>query len=93
MAGQKPVYKVQAGTVSAAVWAQPANVKGRTTTMLKASIARSYQDENGVWKSSTSFSRNEIQLAVYCLQKAFEYIIEHGKSDGDDVVVEESLAA
>jgi hypothetical protein len=32
--------------------------------------------KSGTWQSSTSFSRNEIPLAIHCLQKAFEKIIE-----------------
>ena len=45
------------------------------------------RDEDGTWKSSGSFSRNEIALLQYVLGKAFEAMIEHGK----DVVVEEEV--
>jgi len=65
-------------------------VNGAAKTVLKASVERRYMDRNGTWKSSTSFSRNEIPLAVYCLQKAFEAIIEgeRGGSDSNGVVEE-----
>ena len=43
--------------------------------MLKASVERRYKDKDGAWKSSSSFSRNEIPLAVYVLEKAFEAIV------------------
>ena len=93
MAGEKPIAKFKAGGVSAAVWAHQATVNGRPTTMLKASVERRYRDASGTWKSSTSMSVNEISRAVYCLQKAFEYIIERGNTDGDEIVVEEGLSA
>ena len=59
--------------------------------MLKATVERRYMDRNGTWKSSQSFSRNEIPLAIYVLQKAFETIIEGEKaeSNGSGGVTEE----
>ena len=34
-----------------------------------------YKDKEGNWKSSGSFGRNEIPLAVHVLNKAFEAIV------------------
>ena len=93
MTGQKPVAKFRAGQVSAALWENEVPVKnGGTATMLKATVQRRYRDKDGNWKSSNSFSRNEIPLAVYCLQKAFEKIIEKQVDDSsEDGVVEETV--
>ena len=95
MAGQKgPVAKFRAGQISAALWENEITTKnGHKATMLKASVQRGYKDRDGQWKSSGSSSRNEIPLAIYCLQKAFEKIIEVqiGESS-DDGVVEEEVA-
>ena len=89
MAGQKPVAKFKAGQISAALWENEIEVKGRTVTLLKATVQRRYKDnKTDTWKSSSSFNRNEIPLAVYCLQKAFERIIEtqsEQSSDNNDV--------
>jgi len=76
MTQQTPIAKFRAGQVSAALWENEIQTGGRTATILKATIQRRYRDTDGNWKSSTSFSRNEIPLAVHCLQKAFERIIE-----------------
>jgi len=90
MAGQKPVEKFTAGQVSAALWENEITTSnGNKATVLKASIQRRYKDKDGQWKSSTSFSRNEIPLAIYCLQKAFEKIVEKQIDGADDGVVEE----
>jgi hypothetical protein len=89
MPGQKPVAKFKAGQVSAAIWENEIAVKnGNTVKMLKATVQRRYKDNEGSWKSSQSFSRNEIPLAIYCLQKAFERMItaqsdESGDNDED----------
>ena len=89
MAGQKPIAKFKAGMVSAAIWENPIEVKGKTVTMLKATVQRRYKDKDGDWKSSQSFSRNEIPLAIYCLQQAFETMIGESDSDTDNNAEEE----
>ncbi|MHC4520290.1 MAG: hypothetical protein ACYTAS_17000 [Planctomycetota bacterium] len=49
--------------------------------ILKATVQRRYKDKSGEWRSSGSFNRNEIPLAIHCLQKAFEKIIELQNED------------
>jgi hypothetical protein len=89
MTGQRPVAKFKAGQISAALWENEVSAKnGGTATMLKATLQRRYRDSDGNWKSSGSFSRNEIPLAIYCLQKSFEHMIEGQK---DDSVEEETV--
>jgi hypothetical protein len=89
MSQQTPIAKFKAGQVSAALWENQIEAGGRPATILKATIQRRYKDTAGRWKSSTSFSRNEIPLAIHCLQRAFEKIVElqndtstKGESDG-----------
>ena len=90
MSGQKPVAKFTAGQTSAAIWENEITVNGRQVTMLKATVQRRYKDnKDGQWKSSGSFSRNEIPLAIYCLQKCFEHMIEGQKDDENGSVEEE----
>ena len=92
MAGQKPVFKAVAGQVSAGLWENQIEVKGRTVTLLKASVQRRYKDgKTDTWKSSGSFGRNEIPLAIYCLQKAFEKIIETQSEGSENGSVEEEV--
>ncbi len=85
MPGQKPVAKFKAGQVSAAIWANSIPVKnGGTATILKATVQRRYKDnKDGQWESSSSLSRNEIPLAIYCLEKAFEHMIDSPKDEDD----------
>ena len=88
MVGRKPLAKVRAGTVSCALWENDINVNGIAKTVLKASIERRYKDKDGDWKSSTSFSRNEIPLAIFCLARAFDKIINEetaSKSGGEEL--------
>ena len=93
MVGQQlPVAKFRAGQVSSALWENQIQVKGAAVTILKATVQRRYKDRDGNWQSSSSFSRNEIPLAIHCLQKAFEKIIEiQSENAGNSNNVEEAL--
>ena len=85
----RPLKKFRAGQVSCALWENEIPVEGgRSVNMLKATFERRYKDKNGEWKSSNSFSRNEIPLVKYCLDKAFEAMIEERSSDsvGEEVI-------
>ena len=82
MTGQQmPVAKFRAGQIASAVWRNEIQVQGKAITVLKATVQRRYKDKSGVWQSSGSFSRNEIPLAIHCLQQAFEKIIETQHED------------
>ena len=91
MVGQKPVAKFSAAGVSSALWSNEIRTSSGAKTILKASLSRRYKDSNGEWKSSGSFSRNEIPLAIHCLQKAFERILdeEHSQEPETGAVEEE----
>ena len=82
MVGQQmTVAKFKAGQVSSALWENQVQVKGAAVTILKATVQRRFKGRDGEWQSSGSFSRNEIPLAIHCLQKAFEKIIEMQSED------------
>lgn len=72
----QPLKKFRAGQASRALWEDEIVIDGRNVTMLKATVERRYKDRNGERQSSQSFGRNEIPLVKYCLDKAFEAIIE-----------------
>jgi hypothetical protein len=85
MTGQQmPVAKFRAGQIASAVWRNEIQVKGKAVTILKATVQRRYKDRDGNWQSSGSFARNEIPLAIHCLQQAFEKIIETQQEDSDN---------
>ncbi|MCO6438587.1 MAG: hypothetical protein J5J06_15960 [Phycisphaerae bacterium] len=76
MESNEPIQRFRAGQVEGALWENKVQMKGHSGTILKATVARRYTDSAGNWRSSQSFARNEIPLAIYVLQKAFEAMIE-----------------
>ncbi len=83
-----PLKKFRAGQISCALWENEAKVNGRMVRMLKATVERRYKDKNNEWQSSGSFGRNEIPLAIYCLEKAFEAIVDEQSVQPEEGVVE-----
>jgi len=84
--GNTPEQKFSTGAIQATVWRNAGKSKnGEDVEFNTISLQRRYKDKDG-WKSSGSFSRNEIPLTIYCLQKCFEHIIE-----GQDDSVEEEV--
>ena len=83
MGTKEPIRRIQAGQVTCALWENAATVNGKLQTILKATIDRRYLDRDGQWKTSQSFSRNEIPLAIFVLQKAFEAMIDKPSEAGE----------
>jgi hypothetical protein len=79
-----PIKKYNAGSISCALWENEATVDGRTVGILRATVERRYKDRDGTWKSSGSFSKNEIPLVVYCLVQAFAAMAEENGGESDD---------
>ncbi|MFC1805733.1 hypothetical protein ACFL09_01980 [Planctomycetota bacterium] len=89
---EQPLARFRAGAMSCALWENEIAVNGTTKMVLKASVSRRYKDKDGNWKSSQSFSRNEIPLAIYCLERAFAKIIEEETAQaGSNGSVEEEV--
>ena len=85
MSGQRPLVAIKAGLVSSAIFENEITVNGKKVTAMKATLQRRYKDKDGNWKSSTSFSRNELPLAIFCLEKCFEKMIGEDSSDAVEI--------
>jgi len=72
------------GNVSCAIWTNETTVNGKKVSLLKATVERRYKDKDGQWKSTGSFSRNEIPLVQYVLGKAFEAMVEENAGDDNE---------
>jgi hypothetical protein len=80
--------------VKVSIWENEVTINGRSTSVLKVSVQKSFKAKDGTWKTTTSFARNEVPLAMYCLQKAFETMLSEkvaGEIDGN--AVEEEVIA
>lgn len=82
MQAQRPVTKFRAGQVTCALWENEIQINGKRQIVLRATIDRRYKDRDGVWKTSNSFGRNELPMALWVLFKAFETMVD--KNDDQD---------
>ena len=91
MADNKPEKKFSAGAVTATVWANEREVNGNTTTIKSVSISRNYKDNDDKWKTSNSYSAQDLQKLRLVAQKAYEYLVCNGNSNAGDSSVEEEV--
>lgn len=64
-----PIKKFKVGSVEVALW-ENESTKGK---FLSSTLNRSFKDQNGEWKTTSSFRVNDIPCAVMALQEAFKY--------------------
>ncbi len=85
MTGQTPLATVKAGAVSSAIFENEITVNGRQVTVMKATLQRRYKDKDGSWKSSNSFSKQELPLAIFCLEKCFEKMVGEDSGNNEEI--------
>ena len=96
METQQPIRRFQAGQVSCALFENTVPAKGengKSRQLITATLGRRYKDRNGYWKTSQSYARNEIPLAIYVLQKSFEAMLEKTPEDEVNQAIEEERVA
>ena len=83
MTNNKPLASVKAGQVTAALWENQIETNGKSVTVLKATVNRRYKAKDGSWQNGCSFSRHEIPLAIFCLEKCWEKMINEDSNNAE----------
>ena len=72
----KPEREFRVGQVKATIWSRERiGVKDQNAKAYSVSIQKSYQDDNGNWKNSTSFFPDDLPKLQLVLAKAYEYVM------------------
>jgi len=72
----KPEKKFRAGLVTATIWKNEGkNKQGDPTTFRTVAIERSYTDKNNEWKTTSSFSVQDLPKVTLVASRAYEYIV------------------
>ena len=77
-----------AGQVSCALFENAIQVNGESRQIIKATLGRVTRPLRQL-KTSQSFSRNEIPLAIHVLQKSFEAMLEKSPEDEINQAIDE----
>jgi len=67
----RPVFTVRSKGIEVSVWEN----QGKESVFCSTSIKKSYLDEGGVWKSSSSFSVQDLGVLAVLLGKAQEFVL------------------
>jgi len=84
---KKPVKVYRLRGISASVFENHTKTDGRDVTFHKVSLQRTYKDGDE-FKTTTSFGRNDLPVAVLLLHQAWEFILDaeasRGKEEDDE---------
>ena len=69
MGQTKPAHEIKLGKIRATIWANDSE----DGIWFSVSVARSYKVDSN-WKESTSFSRDDLPIAVKALELAYSWI-------------------
>lgn len=61
-------------SIDVCVWAREAQYDNRTVTLYSVTLQASYRDQEE-WKRSSSLKPNQIPVAMFALQRAFDHIM------------------
>ena len=75
MTDNKPLARYRAGRITAALWASKVNFSRDHRPLLKVTVERRYRDAQGNWRSTSSFTRNEVPLVMHLLHHAFSEMV------------------
>ena len=74
--GNRPVHDVRLGRIRAAIWENETdNGKRHNVT-----LSRLYKDDQGEWRDSSSFGRDDLPLLAKVSDLAHTWIFEHGST-------------
>lgn len=76
--GNKPERIIKLGVVRAAIFANVREGNGEHEERILRSVQlqRRYRDNDGTWKTSTSFDLSNLPVAIEALRLALAYLIE-----------------
>ncbi len=81
-ASTKPAKSFRLRGVSVSVFENSAKAGNREVTFHKVAIQRSYRDDDGEWKNTTSYGRDDLPVMGLLLKQAWQWILEAEASRG-----------
>ena len=76
----KPIKTFKVGGVKASIWQ---NESQNGEAFFTTSIARSYRTENGEWKETSTYSRDDLPKIKLASEKAYEFVMMNGRDIND----------
>lgn len=90
MEKQKPIHTIRLGRIKAVIWAN----QGQNGPWYSTQVCRVYRDDQGEWKDSDSFGRDDLLLVCKALDRAHTWIYDQARpsENGQDVVAKADVA-
>ncbi len=72
--GNKPLIKFSDGLITFTIWENSSERDGETNTFHSTSVERRYKDNDGNWKSTTSFNTRDLPTVAALALQAHAFI-------------------
>ena len=76
METKQPMRVFRAGRVACAIWEKETFIDGVSKSVLRATVSKRYKTRYSHWRSSFSFSSNDIPVVIDLLKEAFEAMVD-----------------
>jgi hypothetical protein len=83
----KPIKNFRSGNIQASIWRNEVDKDGQTVVRHSVRIQKQFRDDDGDYKESNYYFRDDIPKLILVAQKAFEFI-----SLSESKEAEESIA-
>jgi hypothetical protein len=85
---QKPEKVFRLRGLSSSIFVNTAKSEKREITYRKVSLQRNYRDDDGEWKSTNSFGRDDLPTLQLLLQRSWEFILDTDATRNKDDTAE-----
>jgi len=71
----EPIKKIKSGQIEISVWENDIVKDDKPKKFRTATVQKSYTDENGDWKKTNSFTKQDLLVLRTLVDKACEYML------------------
>lgn len=71
----KPKLKVRAGSISATVWENEADIKGAKVKVNNVTLEKNYKDKDDKWQTTNSYGLHDLPKVIWVLTDVYKKLV------------------
>jgi hypothetical protein len=74
MTNNQPTARFKYGSITASIFENEVKKNGKSFTMSKVVLQKSFLDKNEQWQTTSSLDTNDVPKAIMALSKAYDFV-------------------